>query len=48
MRMLKPGASAFFFEPFEAGNAILRLICQEITREAKYRGERGRALEFAE
>ncbi|MGO4170881.1 class I SAM-dependent methyltransferase [Bosea sp. TAF32] len=48
MRMLKPGASAFFFEPFEAGNAVLRLICQEIAREARYRGENGRALEFAE
>lgn len=47
MRILKPGASAFFFEPFEAGNAVLRLICQEVTREAARRRETGPALKFA-
>ena len=34
MRILRPGGAAIFFEPFEGGYAILRLICQEIVREA--------------
>jgi SAM-dependent methyltransferase len=35
LRVLKPGGWAFFFEPLEGGLAILRLICEEILREAK-------------
>lgn len=41
MRVLKPGGSAVFFEPFEAGLAILRQACQEVVAEAariKYKG----------
>jgi len=34
MRILRPGGAAIFFEPFEGGYAVLRLICQEIVREA--------------
>ena len=34
MRILRPGGAAIFFEPFEGGYAMLRLICQEIAREA--------------
>jgi SAM-dependent methyltransferase len=34
MRILRPGGAAIFFEPFEGGNAVLRLMCQEIVREA--------------
>jgi len=37
MEVLKPGGAAIFFEPFEAGNAILRLICLEIDDEATRR-----------
>lgn len=35
LRVLKPGGWAFFFEPLEGGLAILRLICEEILREAR-------------
>ena len=37
LRVLKPGGSAFFFEPLEGGLAILRLICEEVVREARRR-----------
>ena len=37
MDVLKPGGAAIFFEPFEAGNALLRLICLEIEAEANRR-----------
>ncbi len=37
MRILRPGGAAIFFEPFEGGYAVLRLICQEIVREADRR-----------
>jgi SAM-dependent methyltransferase len=37
MDVLKPGGAAIFFEPFEAGNAVLRLICLEVEAEAKRR-----------
>jgi SAM-dependent methyltransferase len=37
MDVLRPGSAAIFFEPFEAGNAILRLICLEVEAEAKRR-----------
>ena len=33
-RILKPGGSAIFFEPFENGNAILSLIYEAILRQA--------------
>lgn len=39
MRILRPGGAAIFFEPFEGGYAILRLICQEIVREAARHGD---------
>jgi SAM-dependent methyltransferase len=42
LRVLKPGGWAFFFEPLEGGLAILRLICEEIVREAKRRSYIGR------
>jgi SAM-dependent methyltransferase len=38
LRVVKPGGSAFFFEPFEGGLAILRLILDEVIREANRRG----------
>lgn len=38
LRVLKPGGSAFFFEPLEGGLAILRLILDEVIREANRRG----------
>jgi SAM-dependent methyltransferase len=37
LKVLKPGGFAFFYEPLEGGNAILRLICDEIVSEAKKR-----------
>ncbi|MGP0091068.1 MAG: class I SAM-dependent methyltransferase [Xanthobacteraceae bacterium] len=45
--ILRPGGAAVFFEPLEGGYAILRLICQEVAREAKRRGERGSAITMA-
>ena len=39
LRALRPGGRAIFFEPFEAGNAVLRLAYEEILREAE-RGAR--------
>jgi ubiquinone/menaquinone biosynthesis C-methylase UbiE len=38
LRVVKPGGSAVFFEPFEGGLAILRLILDEVIREANRRG----------
>lgn len=37
MRVLKPGGVGIFFEPLEAGHAILLAICEEVIREAKRR-----------
>lgn len=37
LKVLKPGGSAFFFEPLEGGNAILVNICDEVAREAERR-----------
>jgi SAM-dependent methyltransferase len=45
--ILRPGGAAVFFEPLEGGYSVLRLICQEIGREAGRRGERGPALAMA-
>ncbi len=36
-KVLKPGGIAIFFEPFEAGYAILRLIYKSILRENEFR-----------
>jgi SAM-dependent methyltransferase len=38
LRVVKPRGSAFFFEPFEGGLAIFRLILDEVSREANRRG----------
>lgn len=46
MEILKPGGCAVFFEPFEAGYSILRLICIQISEEAKRRGESTPALDY--
>jgi ubiquinone/menaquinone biosynthesis C-methylase UbiE len=48
LRTVKPGKSAFFFEPFEGGHAILRLICQEVVEEAKRRKQFVPPVTFAE
>lgn len=37
MRVLKPGGSAIFFEPFEAGFSLMRLAIREMCREAGVR-----------
>jgi SAM-dependent methyltransferase len=37
MRVLKPGGVAVFFEPFEGGYALLRLLIRDICREAALR-----------
>lgn len=47
MRILKPGGAAIFFEPFEGGYAVLRLICQEIVREAARRHDNSPAVRLA-
>jgi ubiquinone/menaquinone biosynthesis C-methylase UbiE len=44
MRVLKPGGSAFFFEPLEGGLAMLRAICEEVVRDAKRRNEWNHAI----
>jgi predicted O-methyltransferase YrrM len=46
MQIMKPGGVAIFFEPFEAGHAILRLICPTISEEAERRRESGRAIDW--
>ena len=46
MQILKPGGAAIFFEPFEAGNALLRLICLTIAEEADRRKLSNRAIEW--
>jgi len=46
MDVLRPGGAAIFFEPFEAGNAVLRLICLEVDAEARRRRERNRAIDW--
>jgi SAM-dependent methyltransferase len=40
MDVLKPGCAAIFFEPFEAGYAILRLICLEVAAGGEAPGNR--------
>lgn len=47
MRILRPGGVAVFFEPLEGGYATLRLICQEIVREAERRKEEGQIVDLA-
>lgn len=47
MRILRPGGVAVFFEPLEGGYATLRLICQEIVREADRRKEEGQVVDLA-
>ena len=47
MRILRPGGAAIFFEPFEGGHAVLRLLCQEIVREAGRRDDNGPAVRLA-
>lgn len=44
MRVLKPGGSAFFFEPFEGGLGMLRAICEEVVRESRRRNEWSQAM----
>jgi SAM-dependent methyltransferase len=46
MALLKPGGCAVFFEPMEAGNAILRLACLQVASESKRRGERSAGLKW--
>jgi SAM-dependent methyltransferase len=46
MAVLKPGGCAVFFEPMEAGNAMLRLACLQVASEAKRRGERSAGLKW--
>ncbi|WP_447920512.1 class I SAM-dependent methyltransferase [Achromobacter aegrifaciens] len=44
VRVLKPNGCAIFFEPFEAGYAVLRLIIRDICREAAIHEFRSPAL----
>ena len=44
--ILRPGGAAAFFEPFEGGYSVLRLICEDIWREAERRHETGGGLKF--
>ena len=37
VRVVKPGGHAIFFEPFEAGYSVLRLIIRDLCREAAIR-----------
>lgn len=46
LKVLKPGGYAIFFEPFELGNAVLRLAYLEILETAKRLGESGPAFDF--
>jgi len=46
MSILKPGGAAIFFEPMEGGNAILRIICQDIAAEARRRNVKNRTLQW--
>ena len=39
MKVLKPGGIAYFFEPMEGGNAIVRLITTLIREEAARRDD---------
>jgi SAM-dependent methyltransferase len=45
--ILRPAGVAVFFEPLEGGYSMLRLICQEIDREAGWRGEQAPTLAMA-
>jgi SAM-dependent methyltransferase len=47
MRLLRPGGAAIFFEPFEGGHAVFRLMCQEIVREAGRRDDNSPAVRLA-
>jgi SAM-dependent methyltransferase len=46
LSMLKPGGRAVFLEPFESGNAMLRIAYTLIYEEAQRRGEDGLAVQF--
>jgi SAM-dependent methyltransferase len=46
MRVLKPGGVAVFFEPFEVGHALLRLLIRELSREAAVREASSPALSW--
>ncbi len=41
--LLKPGGWAIFFEPFEAGYAVIRMMCLLAMRKARLRDQRVRA-----
>jgi ubiquinone/menaquinone biosynthesis C-methylase UbiE len=45
-RVLKPTGSAIFFEPFELGNALLRMLSLDIVAEAAKREETNAAIEW--
>ena len=47
MHILRPGGAAIFFEPFEGGHAVLRLMCQEIVREAGRRDDNSPGVRLA-
>lgn len=47
-RLLKPGGAAVFFEPFEAGYALFRLLCLEISAEGRRRDVRSPSLDYIE
>lgn len=46
MRVLKPKGCAIFFEPFELGNAIMRLLLLDIIDEAERREEISTTIEW--
>jgi SAM-dependent methyltransferase len=47
MRILRPGGAAVFFEPMEAGFAIVREACMRAAEEGERRGESGPLTEAA-
>ncbi len=47
-RALKPGGWAIFFEPFEAGNTLLRIIYQRILAQASPQERAGVGMRFLE
>jgi SAM-dependent methyltransferase len=48
MAVLKPGGCAIFFEPMEAGHAILRLILLAVAAEAKRRRDKSPGVRWLE
>lgn len=48
MRVLKPGGYAVFFEPFEVGYAIVRMLSLDIAAEAKLRKTEGEVFGWLE